>query len=258
MTDEAWWRGRQWTVDADGIYCPEHDYFIKADRLGETRPGRPGNPHDGWPDWPMHLAEKPWVDIDDFLAAFAVALALHGRRFKREFIRGAFDWARREHKSGAEIDRHCRDIEREMKMTPHEPVNAAVLDQIVKEARRRRDNKIDPSGGIDHRGVYLESQGNVAEEYETMKAAVNHILDHSEAGWLLGSVYCESRAGACYDITCSPSEWGHTSCSEEDINAVADAIDLALRTVQGGHGGICITSGRDEKRRVYRDPWCAG
>jgi hypothetical protein len=68
------WRGRQWVVSAGGIRPHDgNDYEIETGRLGEeTR--RLGV---ALSDWLLHMAEKSWVDIDDFIAAWCVAIAIH-------------------------------------------------------------------------------------------------------------------------------------------------------------------------------------
>jgi hypothetical protein len=69
----VWWQGKQWVVTSYVIEARNGNYCIEASRLGETRPGT-----ESLPDWPMHMADKSWIDIHDFCTAFLVALALHG------------------------------------------------------------------------------------------------------------------------------------------------------------------------------------
>ena len=66
---EVWWRGRQWAVTAYGIERLDGTYTTEASRLSE----KPDYP------WPMHMATKTWVDIDEFTTAWMVALLLHGK-----------------------------------------------------------------------------------------------------------------------------------------------------------------------------------
>jgi hypothetical protein len=63
------WRGRQWAVTEYGIECLGGTYCIEAKRLVEDI--------QDW-GWPAHMAEKDWVDRDEFATAWLVALALHG------------------------------------------------------------------------------------------------------------------------------------------------------------------------------------
>ncbi len=69
---EVWWRGKQWAVTAYGIELLDGTYVAEASRLTEG----PDYP------WPMHMAEKTWVDIDEFTTAWMVALLLHGKADK--------------------------------------------------------------------------------------------------------------------------------------------------------------------------------
>ena len=68
--DEVWWRGRQWAVTARGVERLDGTYHFEANRLDEGPKDYP---------WPMHMAEKTWVDIDEFTTAWMVALLLHGK-----------------------------------------------------------------------------------------------------------------------------------------------------------------------------------
>lgn len=58
-----------WKILDDGLEGPG-EYFIEASRLGER--------HRGFLDWPLHMAEKGWVNVEDFCAAFRAAV----ERFK--------------------------------------------------------------------------------------------------------------------------------------------------------------------------------
>jgi hypothetical protein len=69
---EIWWRGKQWAVTEYGIECLDGCYFIEANRILEEIEG--DHP---WP-WPCHMAEKEWVDADEFATAWLVAIVLHG------------------------------------------------------------------------------------------------------------------------------------------------------------------------------------
>ena len=72
-----WWQGKQWAVTERGIECRDGTYFIAADRLPGTNPS-----------WPIHMAGKTWVDLDDFCTAFLIALLLHGHggKFERDVV----------------------------------------------------------------------------------------------------------------------------------------------------------------------------
>lgn len=69
-----WWRGKQWAVTAYGIERLDGTYPIEADRILE----KPAYP------WPVHMAEKIWVDADEFTTAWIVAIVLHGHGDKAD------------------------------------------------------------------------------------------------------------------------------------------------------------------------------
>jgi hypothetical protein len=70
------WRGRQWRVTDHSIttirsrkpYVPEYTIYF----------GR--NMHMAVTTWPEHMAEKVWVDLEDFISAYAVACAFTGTK----------------------------------------------------------------------------------------------------------------------------------------------------------------------------------
>jgi len=67
----ALFKNRQWTVTAYGMECRSpYRYDIEASRLLEMGYG-------GLYDWPIHMAEKEWVDIEAVIEAFTKALELH-------------------------------------------------------------------------------------------------------------------------------------------------------------------------------------
>jgi hypothetical protein len=67
---EIWWRGRQWAVTAHGVEALDGSYAITHNRLLEELRTHP---------WPMHMAEKDWVDIDEFATAWLIAILLSGQ-----------------------------------------------------------------------------------------------------------------------------------------------------------------------------------
>jgi hypothetical protein len=58
-------RFRQWRVFALGLDTLDDRYLIDKSRLAETRPGDPS-----LADWPVHMAIKNWIDIEDFIQAW--------------------------------------------------------------------------------------------------------------------------------------------------------------------------------------------
>ncbi len=97
---ETIWQGRQWAVTEYGIEARDGKYHLPAERLSETRLYQG---HE-LPDWPLHMAEKTWVDIHDFCTAFMVALACYPEFAKlngaqiREGVRRAIKLVARYHR----------------------------------------------------------------------------------------------------------------------------------------------------------------
>lgn len=60
----VFWQGRQWSVTDYGLEARSGQYPIEAKRLKEC--------------WIPDMAEKGWVDMDDFITAFAMARMIHG------------------------------------------------------------------------------------------------------------------------------------------------------------------------------------
>ncbi|MDB5433513.1 MAG: hypothetical protein JWP35_4629 [Caulobacter sp.] len=69
---EIIWRGRQWAVTDHGLETlgePYHYHLEKGQLVQRWDDGSLG--------LPQHLMEKTWLDVDDFLTAYLVALAVH-------------------------------------------------------------------------------------------------------------------------------------------------------------------------------------
>jgi hypothetical protein len=65
------WTGRQWQVTRQGLITTRgnfHYFISRREILKGLHPGRVGRA------WPPHMAEKTWVDIDDFCEAWLRAL----------------------------------------------------------------------------------------------------------------------------------------------------------------------------------------
>lgn len=62
----------QWEVFEDGIRCTQRDYFIPRSQLAELR-----DADFGLAMWPLQMAEKSWVDLEAFIAAYDNALVVH-------------------------------------------------------------------------------------------------------------------------------------------------------------------------------------
>ncbi|MCR5874393.1 hypothetical protein LRS10_09580 [Phenylobacterium sp. J426] len=104
----VYWSGRQWCVTEDGLDTISGAYEIDAELLGHLTE---------WSGPPMaerlrHVCEKSWVDVEDFAAAFAVALQIHAGKFA-PLPEGAFlealEGARRGRWADDEFDRVRRE-----------------------------------------------------------------------------------------------------------------------------------------------------
>ncbi len=74
----------QWEVTDESVKSkrPAPPYEIVVERLTETteRSGK------AYYEWPLHMAEKSWIIIDDFIEAFIKALELYaGHGFRPSF-----------------------------------------------------------------------------------------------------------------------------------------------------------------------------
>ena len=82
----------QWVVDVDGDMVtvkPAPSYLIERKRLTEKteRAGKKLY------DWPVHLAEKEWVNLESFERAWVWAVYKSGLPFDPELARASFRWA---------------------------------------------------------------------------------------------------------------------------------------------------------------------
>jgi len=82
--DRILFRCGQWVVTTYGMEVADDHakkvgrYDIEAARLDElTERGTSGKMY----DWPVHLAGKGWVNREDFLTAFAIALLIHADKY---------------------------------------------------------------------------------------------------------------------------------------------------------------------------------
>lgn len=73
------WRGRQWSVTDHGVEARDGTYFICRSRLYEGI----RDPHSGWE---FHMAEKSWVDTEDFSTAMRIGRSLYPRGTRRARI----------------------------------------------------------------------------------------------------------------------------------------------------------------------------
>ena len=64
LAEPVYWTGRQWTVTGHGIEARDGKYNIAGSRAWEEASGH---------GWIEHMAEKDWVDIQDFAEALRLA-----------------------------------------------------------------------------------------------------------------------------------------------------------------------------------------
>lgn len=71
---------KQWDVTDYGIEArkPEPTYEIDKTRLTETADRGYGELY----DWPIHMAEKSWVNLEAFIEAFTQALMIHAGAYE--------------------------------------------------------------------------------------------------------------------------------------------------------------------------------
>lgn len=75
---EVWFKGRQWSVTEYGLESERPGYAIPKERLLEFLPDH---------SWLIQVVPKVWVDQDDFIAVFALALTMHGKPLPAEVFR---------------------------------------------------------------------------------------------------------------------------------------------------------------------------
>jgi hypothetical protein len=103
------WRGRQWKVTPTGMTTLDgSDYWIEKSRLGDVRKHVTKEGRD-ISDWMLHMAEKNWVDIDDFIAAWCVAVAVHNVRVDTIDMAKSIRKARREKATAEAHERALAD-----------------------------------------------------------------------------------------------------------------------------------------------------
>jgi hypothetical protein len=111
------WRGRQWVVTPTGMTTLNgSDYWIEKSRLGEVRECATARDDlrvsaltfrqdRNLSDWMLHMAEKNWVDIDDFIAAWCFAVAVLSVSIDTIDVAKSIRKARRENAAAKACDR---------------------------------------------------------------------------------------------------------------------------------------------------------
>jgi hypothetical protein len=87
------WKVTDYGMEGAGEYSW---YHFNAERLVEDQ----NNDNRGrYYDWPLHMAEKTWIDIEAFISAFEEALKIHKARLPQPvdptILRASLDLARK-------------------------------------------------------------------------------------------------------------------------------------------------------------------
>jgi hypothetical protein len=94
---------------------PAPEYHVAAKRILET--GNAGRAE--MYDWPIHLAEKTWVDIEAFVQAFTQAIEIHKGKYKgnvdRKMLSTSIGQARA-------LARHGRPCSKEIGINQNRPL----------------------------------------------------------------------------------------------------------------------------------------
>lgn len=120
-----------WTVTNYGIECVKERYFIEASRICEKR--------GELPDWPLHLVEKNWADIENFILVFEWALNNHPKVknvFTADQLAECFKETRWEALYNREFEKFC-----DKRPNKTAWINADSLDKLFDEFDRTWDGK---------------------------------------------------------------------------------------------------------------------
>jgi hypothetical protein len=79
--------------------------------------------------------------------------------------------------------------------------------------------------------VVLSSRYDKAHEYESMAAIIEELAPELRS--LIDSIWCDSKANACYSVVLKP-------CTHRQAMLIATALDAACLAKNGGHNGIYI------------------
>ncbi len=76
------WHGKQWRVTNEGLETTATDgeHVLRIPKAELARGSA-----DLYASWPVHMAQKVWVDFDDFVKAFLAACVIHGIRIENVF-----------------------------------------------------------------------------------------------------------------------------------------------------------------------------
>ncbi len=82
LAQSVLWLGKQWRVTDEGLEttATKGEHVL---RIAKTELARGSS--DVYASWPVHMAQKAWVDLDDFVKAFLAACLIHGIRIESVF-----------------------------------------------------------------------------------------------------------------------------------------------------------------------------
>lgn len=112
-----------WRLDDHGLEYLPGGYWIAAERLGETRHGKPGVS-----DWALHILGKRWCNPEQFIPALKRAIERHAAK--------GIDWSATmvAVRKQAYLDLCWDEAERRLGpvVTPHNPLGVMDLEQLDK------------------------------------------------------------------------------------------------------------------------------
>jgi hypothetical protein len=94
-TSKLLYKNQQWAVTDYGVESlrSEPYYHFDKTRLLESTDYGSG---ETYYDWPIHMAEKTWVDIEAFIDVFLKAIEIHAAKADKATLQKSIERARRE------------------------------------------------------------------------------------------------------------------------------------------------------------------
>lgn len=94
QTSKLLYKNRQWAVTDYGVESLKSApyYHFAKSRLLESTDFGSGEMY----DWPIHMAEKTWVDFDAFVEVFLKAIEIHAAKVDEVMLQKSIERARRD------------------------------------------------------------------------------------------------------------------------------------------------------------------
>lgn len=121
------------------------------------------------------------------------------------------------------------------------PPEAAELIQRQYDIDRAEAGTKAPISGYRYRGVQIESRWALMAELDTMRRIIDAMPELMARR--LETIWCDSKAGACYMVTVRPGFW---------VSDLRWAIRDAVMETGGGHNGIILEA--DGGKGCHIDP----